>query len=386
MASKHKSRLPPFEPIRNQAEALRFAMKKRDEGALFAVNHSGGKDSQAMLMKIRELVPPDQILVVHADLGNFEDVGSWEQVKHLSKGLKAEICRAEKTFLQMVKRRRAGLLKPTAKHPHGRPDTSPWPSSDSRQCTSDLKRGPSTKLTKRYADEHGFHIIIDALGLRAAESGPRALLAKLHAREREYGVKSNRTGKIRQWYVWHPIHDLTHAEVWKIVRSSGMKPHPVYATGKTRAGCKLCILGKKSDLQIGALYDPELYRDFIKMEKEVGHTIHFKKATRAEPARQVSLEEWTGIPVSVAMRAKGNPAERDRLIAEYVTIEEEVPTRPKGARRLPMYGEERTVMAEEILRSAGKPRAPRSAKKRTNAGDMLLASIREAMRAQRRRR
>ena len=31
-------------------------------GALFVVNHSGGKDSQAMLIKVRELVPADQIL------------------------------------------------------------------------------------------------------------------------------------------------------------------------------------------------------------------------------------------------------------------------------------------------------------------------------------
>ena len=36
--------------------------------ALFIVNHSGGKDSQAMTIKLRRLVPAEQLLVIHADL------------------------------------------------------------------------------------------------------------------------------------------------------------------------------------------------------------------------------------------------------------------------------------------------------------------------------
>ena len=33
-------------------------------GALFAVSHSGGKDSQAQMIRLRSLVPPDQLIVV----------------------------------------------------------------------------------------------------------------------------------------------------------------------------------------------------------------------------------------------------------------------------------------------------------------------------------
>ena len=360
------SRLPPFEPIRDSAEALRFAMKKRDEGALFAVNHSGGKDSQAMLTKLRGMIPPDQLLVVHADLGRLEDTGSWEHVQKLSGGLKSIVCRAEKDLLQMVRRRRAALLRPTAKYPNARAHVSPWPDSTFRQCTSDLKRGPSTKATKRYADDHGFHIIVDALGLRAEESSKRAKLPKLTTREREHGAQSQRTRKIRQWYVWHPIHDLTEAEVWKIVKSSGHEAHPVYETGKTRAGCKLCILGNKRDLQIGALHDPELYRDFVKLEQEVGHTVHYQSG------KKIGLEEWTGIPVAVAMRAKGNPAELARLVAQYVRPERQEQA-PKG-RRLPMVDDEPEVRAVDIIRGAVKPKPspePRRPRQQVTADDII---------------
>ena len=41
-------------------------------GALFVSNHSGGKDSQAMLINLLEVIPPKQLVVVHASLGAME--------------------------------------------------------------------------------------------------------------------------------------------------------------------------------------------------------------------------------------------------------------------------------------------------------------------------
>lgn len=45
-------------------------------GALFVVNHSGGKDSQAMYLELRKHVPADQLVIVHADLGAVEWAGA----------------------------------------------------------------------------------------------------------------------------------------------------------------------------------------------------------------------------------------------------------------------------------------------------------------------
>jgi hypothetical protein len=47
-------------------------------GALFVANHSGGKDSQAMLIKLLEIVPASQMIVVHAALGEVEWEGALE--------------------------------------------------------------------------------------------------------------------------------------------------------------------------------------------------------------------------------------------------------------------------------------------------------------------
>ena len=43
-----------------------------DRGALFIINDSAGKDSQAMKIKLRSIVPADQLVVVHAELPEVE--------------------------------------------------------------------------------------------------------------------------------------------------------------------------------------------------------------------------------------------------------------------------------------------------------------------------
>lgn len=38
-----------------------------ERGALFVVNHSGGKDSQAMTIALQSVIPTDQLVLIHAD-------------------------------------------------------------------------------------------------------------------------------------------------------------------------------------------------------------------------------------------------------------------------------------------------------------------------------
>lgn len=47
-------------------------------GALFVSSHSGGKDSQAQLIRLLEVVPKNQLLVCHASLGAMEWPGAME--------------------------------------------------------------------------------------------------------------------------------------------------------------------------------------------------------------------------------------------------------------------------------------------------------------------
>ena len=92
------------------------------EGALFVANHSGGKDSQAMLIKLLERVPRAQLLVIHASLGEAEWHGALEhaQQQAVDAGLPFLVARARKTFMEMVERRYA--IRPG-------PNSSCWPSA-----------------------------------------------------------------------------------------------------------------------------------------------------------------------------------------------------------------------------------------------------------------
>lgn len=94
-------------------------------GALFVVNHSGGKDSQAMYLALRNVVPRDQLVLVHADLGPVEWAGAVSHIKETTDGAPLEVCRARRTLLQMIGER--GM----------------FPSPTRRQCTSDLCHRPA---------------------------------------------------------------------------------------------------------------------------------------------------------------------------------------------------------------------------------------------------
>ena len=134
-------------------------------GALFVVNHSGGKDSQAMLIRVLSLVPVSQILVVRATLGEAERPGALEHARQQAEaaGVPFIVAEATKTFLGMVERRF-----------QGRPEVPSWPSASTRQCTSDLKRGPITREVRRYVSARGITRIVNCMGMRAAEISARA--------------------------------------------------------------------------------------------------------------------------------------------------------------------------------------------------------------------
>ena len=50
-------------------------------GALVAINTSGGKDSQAMTILLSRMVPPTQLVAVHAPLGEVEWPGTVEHIE-----------------------------------------------------------------------------------------------------------------------------------------------------------------------------------------------------------------------------------------------------------------------------------------------------------------
>jgi 3'-phosphoadenosine 5'-phosphosulfate sulfotransferase (PAPS reductase)/FAD synthetase len=232
-----------------------------NDKALFVINHSGGKDSQAMMIKMLEIIPASQMLVVHASLGDVEWKGALELAEKQARdaGVEFIVARAEKSFLDMVEKRFAD-----------RPGVPSWPSAKYRQCTSDLKRNPIERDIRRYMKARGLTLVVSCTGIRAAESNSRSKLAPFKLSE-----KNSKAG--RSWYEWCPIFTLSTAEVFATIKAAGQQPHEAYALGNERLSCVFCIMGSKGDLALGAKHNPELFARYVELEERTGYTMHMSQ-------------------------------------------------------------------------------------------------------------
>ena len=132
-----------------------------ERGALVAVNHSGGKDSQCMTILLARLVPRDQLLVVHAPLGDMEWPGTIEHIENtIPSGVPFILApvASGKSLLQRVEER------------------GKWPDSARRWCTSDFKVTPIERELRRFlkARPRFEGRLVSAIGLRRDESAARA--------------------------------------------------------------------------------------------------------------------------------------------------------------------------------------------------------------------
>lgn len=239
-------------------------------GATFVVNHSGGKDSQAMFSYLRKLVPESQLIVVHADLGRVEWPGAQEHIAATVGNIPVHITRARRDLLQMIRER--GM----------------FPSPSQRQCTSDLKRGPIERTLRQL----GIKLIVNCMGMRAEESPKRAKLSPL-----KFSDRNSKNG--REWYDWLPIHDWPVGDVFAEIKSAGQEPHPIYALGMSRFSCCFCIMSSQRDLTTAAGLAPELYKEYVMLERTTGQVMMMptKKGGRR------TLEEITGVYVEMVVSA-----------------------------------------------------------------------------------
>ena len=253
-------------------------------GALVALNSSGGKDSQSMTILLARTVPRDQLVVVHAPLGEVEWPGTVEHIENtMPAGVPLILARVAsgKSLLERIEER-------------GR-----FPGAQLRYCTSEHKTGPIERELRRYLKAHPRFAgrIVSAIGIRRDESNARS--------KRIPWARSDRNSRAgREWFDWLPIFDLTTDDVFRVIRDAGQSPHWVYARGLSRCSCSFCIFSSSSAMRRAAELRPGLYRRYAALEKRIGHTL--------SPSG-VALLDLTGIP---ADPAAGTPGLSDRLLAE----------------------------------------------------------------------
>jgi DNA sulfur modification protein DndC len=267
----------------------RFLYLVREHNALVIVNHSGGKDSQAMYLHLtRDLgVPRDQIKVVHADLPNADWPGTLAHVKRFTDHP-----------IKVVQAKFAdGALKELYDYVLKR---GKFPSAAQRYCTSDLKTSPINAWIRQALcelnglEKHcevppgGRRIVISTMGMRAQESDNRAGLA-----EWELNVGESIAGRL--WFEYLPIHRWTTKQVFESIKRHGQEPFWIY--GRTpehcrrlieagsvdkhgecvpmqRMSCVFCIMGSLRDIGVASkIGPPEIAEKICKTEVEIGHTL-----------------------------------------------------------------------------------------------------------------
>ncbi len=269
------------------SELLHQVLELRDRGAIFFINHSGGKDSQCMFLEMGHIIPFNQLVVIHAHLPEVEWKGTIDHIKNTTKGgIKFIQVQAVKTFFEMVEHRQM------------------FPSPGNRQCTSDLKRGPIEKAIRHYLKKAGKKLIVNCMGLRAEESPNRAKKETF-----KFNKKNSKAG--REWYDLLPIHERKVSEVFETIERHGQEPHWAYSVGMTRLSCCFCIMASDHDLKVAAEYNKDLYNRFVETEKRLNFTMSMSRKP---------LTEITGIKIEkdfyIFLREQFNDLPSAKLFAK----------------------------------------------------------------------
>lgn len=229
--------------------------------AVILVNTSGGKDSQTSLAVVHALAVEqgvaDRMVAVHADLGRVE----WKGTRELAQ---AQADHYGVRF-EAVKRPQGDLLD----HIEAR---GMWPSSTTRYCTSDHKRGQCAKVVTMLTDEirrTRFITrqirILNIFGFRADESPARAKIAV-------FSRNARLTNSKRIVDDWLPIRDMTEAQVWQSIKASGVPHHPAYDLGMPRLSCVFCIFAPRPALILAGHHNRDLLDEYAAVEARIGHT------------------------------------------------------------------------------------------------------------------
>ncbi len=224
---------------------------------LIVVNSSAGKDSQATLHVIcsaaKALGILDRVHVAHAAFPE-----EWQGTADLAR--EQALAYIPEDRFHVVRN-----LVPSA------PDGSlltrvrnrgQWPSSKTRYCTAEFKRGPVEKLIRSLTPNGGR--VLNTMGIRAAESPARAKKAA-------FTTKSRLDTRTRTVHTYYPIFDYTLDQVWATVKASGTRRHPAYDAGLPRLSCVFCVFAPKAALMRAGALNRDLLAKHVQVEEEIGH-------------------------------------------------------------------------------------------------------------------
>jgi len=243
-------------------------LARRLNGKRVIASVSGGKDSAAMSLYLRELgIEHDRVFM---DTG-WEHEATYEYVRGpltAKLGPIREI-RPPKGMVELIRSK------------------SMFPRGNIRFCTEELKVFPFRAHVAALADAG--HEVVNAVGIRAEESPARKLFT-----EWEWSATLDCD-------VWRPILRWSFEDVVAIHGRHGLLPNPLYLKGASRVGCWPCIYARKAEIAFVAKTDPARIDEIRALETELtagrekrgtpGRATFFAREIAGEAKRATPIDE-----------------------------------------------------------------------------------------------
>ena len=91
--------------------------------------------------------------------------------------------------------------------------------------------------------------------------------------EEDAMVKAGFKAWERQVFGWRPMLAFSEADIWAMVRDTGVPRHVCYEMGCNRLGCAGCIFSKDHELRIEMRENPAIFEALDRLEVESGYTM-----------------------------------------------------------------------------------------------------------------
>lgn len=230
---------------------------------------SGGKDSAAVAALALARVPRDRVHLVFCDTGN-EHVQTYRYLDQLAEHFGLPIAHVKADFAAEFATRRENIARDARVGRDKKGRKKRWSNRRKRDALSVLQPTGNPFLD--------LCLLYGAFPSRAVRFCTRRLKVELMAehllglREQSpivvwQGVKRADSAERSQlprferyangWYLFRPVLDWTHEQVFAFLRGQGVPINPLYGSGFSRVGCGPCLYARKSEIALLSDQYPE---------------------------------------------------------------------------------------------------------------------------------